>query len=169
MRLSILTFCMLISFNTYGFDFKGIKIGAPATAEQVQEKLGVECGAGSNATQVCNGTVTIAKEQARMNLLINSSGVVQRIQLALSPESFDIIEPLLIEKFGPPTKTSHSVIQNRMGAKFNQVSHWWSGEGGIEVIYAKYSGTLDNSSLYFSTKEDRELLGKSKADRAGDM
>lgn len=169
MRLPLFAVCMLLPLSAFGFDFKGIKIGALATPEQVQEKLGVKCGAGANAAQVCNGTVTIARETARLNLVINSAGVVQRMHLMLSPEAFDIVAPMLISKFGPPTKTSHSQIQNRMGAKFDQVRYWWQGEGDTEVDYSRYTGTLDSSTLYFSTKEDRELLGKLKGNRAGDI
>ena len=111
MRLPLFAVCMLLPLSAFGFDFKGVKIGAPATPEQVQEKLGVKCGAGANAIQVCNGTVTIARETARLNLVINSAGVVGRMHLMLSPEAFDIVAPMLIEKFGSPTKTSHSQLQ----------------------------------------------------------
>lgn len=167
-RLCLFVSLLLLSASAIALDFKGITIGAPATSEQVLEKLGVKCGAGVNEIQVCNGTVTIARESARMNLVINASGIIQRIALSLSPKAFDIVAPLLIEKFGPPTKTDRSELQNRLGAKFDQVVHFWR-EGDAEVVYRKYEGSIDSSSLYFSTKEDRDLLSQRKANRRGDL
>jgi len=104
-----------------------------------------------------------------MNLVINGQGIVQRIHLSLSSSSFETIAPLLIEKFSPPIRTDRGEVQNRMGAKFEQVNHLWKGENGVEVYYSKYAGTIDKSSLSFTTKEDRELMGKSKANRRSDM
>ena len=91
--------------------------------------------------------------------------------MTLSPESFDIVASLLIGKFGHPTETERSQVQNRMGARYEQIQHWWRGKDEVNVAYSKYEGTLDLSSLYFSTKEDRDLLetGKSKAERAADI
>jgi hypothetical protein len=149
-------------------DFKGIAVGEPATAELVLDKLGVKCGAGASGMQVCNGAVTIARESAKMNLVINAAGIVQRIDLSLSPQAFEVVAPLLIEKFGPPAKTDRSEVQNRLGAKYEQVIHLWR-EGDAEALYRRYAGSLDSSSLYFSTKEDRDLLSKRTATRRGDI
>ena len=112
--------------------------------------------------------MTVARENARMNLVISAAGIVQRIDLTLQPQTFDTLAPLLIEKFGPPAKTERSELQNRMGAKFDQVLHVWR-DGESEVQYSKYAGSIDSSRLYFGTKEDRELLNKQKANRRGDI
>ena len=159
---------LVLPLQAIAFDFKGIVLGGPATPAQVNDKLGVSCGTGISGTQVCNGSVSIARENAKMNLLINASGIVQRIDLSLSPSSFDVIAPLLIEKFGPPAKTDRSEVQNRLGAKFEQVIHLWR-DGEAEVQYRKFAGTVDASSLYFSTKEDRELRSQRTANRRGDI
>ena len=170
MRQVRLILCLLVlPVSALAFDFKGVAVGSPATAEQVLEKLGVTCGAGANAMQVCNGTVTIAREPARMNLVISANGIVQRIDLTLAPEAFEVVAPLLIERFGEPTKTDRSEIQNRMGAKFEQVTHFWGGQGDSEVLFRKYAGTGNSSTLYFSTKEDRDLRAKPKTNRRGDI
>src|SRR5215471_924305 len=169
MRIPQLLLLLVISPAAFAFDFKGFTIGAPAKPEEVKEKLGVKCGLGSGGSQVCNGRVTVGKEPAQMNMVINPSGIIQRIRLSLSPNAFEIIAPLLTEKFGAPTKTERGEVQNRMGAKFDQTSMLWRGENGVEVIYQKYTGSLDSSSLYFSTAEDRELMLNSRGDRRGDL
>ena len=167
-RMRLFLTLILLPASAIAFDFKGIAIGSPATPEQVLEKLGVKCGAGANEIQVCNGSVTIARESARMNLVINAAGIVQRIDLTLSPLSFDLLAPILIEKYGPPTKTDRSELQNRMGAKFDQVVHFWL-DGDAQVLYQKYAGATDSSNLYFSTKEDRDLRSQRTANRRGDI
>lgn len=171
--IRILTLTLaFISLNAWAFDFKGIHVGKPATSKQVLEKLGAECGTGGgNLKYVCNGSVTIAREPAKINLVIGSADIVQRINLSLSPESFDHVAPALIGKFGKPTSTKRSELQNRMGAKFNQVTHTWLKKDGRMVSYQKYAGSLDHSTLNFSTKEDRDFLEKlyKKNNRSGDL
>lgn len=160
---------IFLSPLAYPFDFKGISIGQPSTPTQVEEKLGVRCGAGASGMQVCNGNVTIARESASMNLVINANGVVRRINLSLSPKSFDIVAPLLIDKFGPPSSTKNDVIQNRMGAKFEQVTHMWTDEDGNIVWYARYAGAIDKSLLSFTSKEERDLLQERRGSRTSDL
>ena len=169
MRSHWLIALLLLPSVALGFDFKGIAIGAPATPEQVQEKLGVRCGAGADGKQVCNGNVTIAQERSYMILVISAQGVVQRIFLSLSPEAFDIVAPLLLEKFGPAASTSRSQVQNRMGAKFDQVIHLWKDEQENQVFYSRYSGTVDKSVLSFTTKEDRGMLNKNRGNPKSDI
>jgi len=160
---------LLIPVTVFAFDFKGVALGAPVTPDQILEKLGVRCGAGIVGTQVCNGGVTIARESATLNLVIGTEGNVRRIDLTLSPQSFDVVAPLMIEKFGTPTKTTRSELQTRMGVKVDQITHWWRNDAEFEVSYRKYAGTLDSSNLYFSTKEDREILSKPRVNRRGDL
>jgi len=162
--------CWLTVPVASAFDFKGIKLGSTATVEQVKEKLGVQCGAGARGMTICNGRVTVGREPGDMNLVINDQGIVQRIAITLKPYSFDALEPLLIEKFGPPQKTTRSQVQNRMGAKFDDVSHLWEeNDGDNQLLFWKYAGSIDSSVLNFRTKADRDLLGARTANRKGDL
>jgi hypothetical protein len=146
------------ALSAWAFDFNGIAIGDPATPAQIQERLGVACSEGSAETQICNGDVLLARAPATMNLVINSRGIVQRIDLTLAPEAFEEVARELIRKFGKPTRTSQSVIQSELGAKHAQTVHLWADKNGAQVLYMKYASALDRSRLYFSTKEDRGLL-----------
>jgi hypothetical protein len=169
MRTLFTLLLMSLMVSSWAFDFKGVAIGSAATPAQIQERLGVKCGKGHEGSHVCNGNVTVAREPASMNLVIGSKGIVERIALTLSPEAFDEVSPELIRKFGNPTSTSRSVIQNRMGAKYSQVIHLWKAKDGTEVFYMKYVGSLDISAINFSTEADRALLGKNKKNRDGDL
>ncbi|MGB4811748.1 MAG: hypothetical protein WBP13_04610 [Methylophilaceae bacterium] len=169
MKLLLIALALVLPLSASAFDFKGISIGGASTPKQVLEKLGVKCGLGANEMQVCNGNVTIARETAYMNLVIDRKGIVQRISLSLSSSAFETVAPLLIEKFGTPTSTNRGEVQNWMGAKFEQVSHLWKGENEVEVRYSKYAGVVDKSGLSFTTKKDRELQGKSRENPRGDI
>jgi len=103
-----------------------------------------------------------------MNLVISKAGVVQRISLTLSSAVFDEIAPLLLEKFGAPERTTYGEVQNRRGAKFSQVEHYWQNSADHQVFYRKYAGSLDASVLNFSTKEDWARLYLPKANRKTD-
>jgi hypothetical protein len=158
MRTLLAFLCCSAAFSAWAFDFNGIAIGDTSTPAEIQERLGVTCSEGYAETQVCNGEVSIGRAPATMNLVINSRGVVQRIDLALAPDAFNEVVLELIRKFGKPTRTSQSVIQNGRGAKYAQTVHLWADKNGAQVLYMKYGGTLDRSRLYFSTKADRGLL-----------
>ncbi len=169
MRVALVYAVFFLSSQCWAFDFKGVVVGAFATPDDIYRRLGVSCGEGYEGVQVCNGEVTIAHEPASMNLVISPKGIVQRIALTLSPDAFDDVAPELIQKFGEPTRVTHSIVQNRMGAKYPQTVYLWSGKGGIQMLYMKYSGTLDRSTLDFSTKADRVLLQGDKRGRGKDL
>jgi hypothetical protein len=169
MRLLLILAILLACSQTFAFDFKGVAVGRSATASDIKEKLGVNCGEGYENMQVCNGDVTIAHAPAAMNLVISPKGIVERIALTISPDAFDEIAPELVRKFGKPTTITRSTVQNRMGAKYPQIRYLWAAKDGAEVLYIKYASTLDRSTLNFSTKADRTRLKKESIDRKGDM
>lgn len=55
-------------------------------------------------------------------------------------------------KYGEPSKIEESVVQNRMGAEFNQIIMYWQfSDGVLELNYR--GGTIDNSAFYFVSNE----------------
>lgn len=157
MRTLLAFLCCTFALSASAFDFNGIAIGATATPAEIQERLGVTCVERSEK-QVCSGDVSVARTPATINLVIDSEGTVQTIDLALPPEAFNEVARELIRKFGNPTRTSQSVIQNGTGAKYAQTIHLWADKNGAQVLYMKYAATMDRSRLYFSTKAGRGLL-----------
>lgn len=151
---------VVASAAVYGqtFDFKGIRLGARSTPDQVTEKLGVACGLGFEDAQVCNGRVTVAGEWATLNLVISPSGVVRRMAFTLDPDSFEIVAGELEKKFGKPAQRKVSALQNAMGTSYEQQEWVWRGADRALITYRKYAGTTQASSLNFSTREDREKL-----------
>lgn len=197
MRISTFNVVVLLLFFVAGrgeaanLDFKGLMLDGEVTTAQVEEnlrtpcqqtdkpcdefwqgihdKMSVSCGDGVGGVKVCNGMTTVAGERAEANVVIGSSGHLQRIFLTLDSDAFDAIADELIKKFGRPSSTKRSVVQNGFGARYLQVEHVWHGANGSSVLLSKYATSVDKSTLYFSTKADNEMLSDSKKGRSDDL
>jgi hypothetical protein len=157
------------------FDFKGIEVdGRETKPAQVHAALdggrwGVKCGAGASNFQVCNGSTTVGGASADVNLVINAQGKVIRINLSFGSVDFERVEETAFAKYGTPTRTANEVVQNRMGAQFQNVTHEWTGLSGRYIRLSKYVGTIDEGHLYFGSAQDTELLRKVTGGKKGDM
>jgi hypothetical protein len=156
---------LFFSLQAHAYDFKGIEIGAPATMDQIKEQTGVKCGAGAAGMKVCTGYSTIVGGQAFTNIVLDDSGIVQRILVDFDSKDYDQVAAALVEKFGSPTRRDVSTIQNRAGAQFAQVTMKWES-GDNHVLLERYSSKITRSMLYMSTQKDRELMRSMK--RAND-
>lgn len=190
MRVSFLLFALFwfasaASAND-GLELKGLMLGGEVTTAQVEQSLAtpceqfgkpcdetwkgihdhmkVSCGDGSDGVKVCNGMTTIAGVSADANVVIGSDGRLQRIFLTVGSDSFDVIADELSKKFGRPSTVKHSVVQNGFGATYAQVEFVWQRVNGLSVLLTKYASDVDHSTIYFSTKQDRQLMSGSGAD-----
>jgi len=165
-------------------DFKTLVIGAPTTPQQVetalaipcgvsfgpgpakcddldkkiQEMRRVKCGDSGDGRQICNGTTTMAVSPAEVNLVIGTNGMIERIHLTISDLAYDEVNQALNAKFGAAQHVSHPTLQNGFGATFRQENSLWNGPGGTELLLSQYAGDTDHSSVYFSTRADRDLV-----------
>lgn len=190
--LSVAAICVLLAAPSAAraFDFKGLVIGEPTTAEQIEARLKrecapsddsctgpyrdllergrVRCGDGANGAKVCNGVTSVAGFAAQANVVINPAGVLRRVLVTLSPGDFEVVASELKKKFGKPTTEKADVLRNAYGANFNQVELIWNDENGRQIHYRRYAGSVKQSTLYFSTEEDRRSMNAAPA-KAGDL
>jgi len=141
--------------------------GRAALKQHFAVKCGV--GAGAGGLYVCNGAVTVAGAYSDMNILIGTDGIVQRIRLPFEARSFSDVEAAVLQKFGKPTKSTHEVVQNRMGGSFDNVTHYWIGANKTEVMLTQYAGSLDESLLLFSTEAERKMREDLQKKNARDL
>ena len=168
----VVVMAALASSCAYGqaLDLKGIHLGKRHTPEEVMSKIGGSCGEGANSMTICNGPVTIAEVPADMNLVISKGGIVQRIHLNFSESSFEEVRDALLRKFGKPTSTASNQVQNAFGAKYVNETITWSRSDGTQLLVTRYAGNRERSSVYFSSIEDRKLLGDTRPnERAKDL
>lgn len=157
--LTILTLLFAARNTAAAFDFKGIDVGGQKiSAEQVQSTLEIKCGAGSEGRIICNGKTSIGGAVADANIVISPKSEVTRIALRISSRDFQKVVAAAIEKYGKPTREINSVLQNRMGAQFPNITYWWEGNGGNHIKISKYISSLDSGEVYFGTAEDTALL-----------
>ena len=151
------------------FDFKGISIGQPATPEQVKQAMGVDCGPGINGMQVCNGRVPVGSYSNDVNLVISPTGNIQRISLEFSSSMYEGFVGALTDKYGKPTDIYETTLQNGYGAQFRQTITEWKGSNEVMIQLVRYHTGTDTSRLYYSTKEDRDMLNRNRSINSSDF
>lgn len=157
-------------------EFKGLIAGQPVTPAQVESALSgedgaVECRDGGADRHICNGPTSVAGVRATTNTVITETSRIMRISLRFSEDDFDAVLEAAKSKYGDPSDTRTETLQNRLGAKFeNSVYHWQGDrETGAYLILTRYSGSIENSSMYFGTQEDTDFLRKVRAPDTSDM
>lgn len=171
------------------FDFKGLVLGEPIAAAQVEErmntgcvsfdpgkpcdevftalheKMRVKCGEGYQGATVCNGWTTIAGVRSQVNFVIGTTGLLQRVLfLSLSPDNFEAIADELRGKFGRPTSQRNSTVKNAFAAQYGQTELVWADSRGRRIDFSRYGSSLDSSLLQFSTTKGREPPARQKGD-----
>ncbi len=176
-----------------GYDFKGLELGAPTTAAEVQDRLNtpcvnvvggacdaldaklheqqsIRCGLGSEGMTVCNGVTTVVGAVSRVTLVISAEGLLQRVMVSeFDADQFDAVFAELQRKFGRPKTVSKPVLENGFGARFQQVQATWTDSQRRQVTVWKYSGTSNESCLYFGTLQDQQLMNRLNQGTKGDL
>jgi hypothetical protein len=134
-------------------DFKGIALGTDISAIKNTSKFSCRDVQGPIADQVCHlnfdENETIAGVPVELLVLYFFSKKLENISIEFNSESFFKVVAALKEKYGPGEVRSE-VVQNRMGATFeNEIYSWSRGKAGIEA--RRYSRKIDTSSVNYHT------------------
>jgi hypothetical protein len=143
-------------------EFKGLAIGQAVTTQQIESTLGISCSAGAHQMQVCNGQGTVLGYPASFNVVTGADGILDRIAIRLDSDHYAAVAEAFHKKFDPATSVEHSPVQNRYGAKFENETVVWGDANGIALMIRKYADRIDKSTIMFSTKRGRDLLGGTK-------
>jgi hypothetical protein len=99
----------------------------------------------------------------------NKEPELARINIYLSPNSFNFLSKEFAKKYGVPSSQSKT-LQNGFGTKFNDQTLSWS-KNGEEINYWKYVGRTDQSAIEFNGKLSKILdkleLAKQKKETKG--
>lgn len=57
-----------------------------------------------------------------------------------TPDNYNIVKRVLIKKYGDPTMSKTSILQNNMGAKFFQEKISWTDPKGIMIVHLSRYG-----------------------------
>lgn len=96
---------------------------------------------------------------------------LQTVLLSLKPEHIDQLAESVTLRFGRPASDERSVIQNRMGAAFEQrVVTWYVGGNQIKV--SRYANDVTRGRVAISTPDSIEHMKATRpsdSSRTGDM
>lgn len=146
--------------------FKDILIGSDLA--QVKDSPRFECSsggaAGSDATCFSQGEETIAGQKANSVILKYYEHKLGAIYISFPSASFPKIAEALVQKYGSP-KTRHEMLQNRLGATFDNSIHTWVSKDVI-LEASQYSDSIDKSTLVYVRSGAMEAYKKKKAEAA---
>lgn len=167
MKLITLLICLSLSINAFAFDFKGIDIGSTIKPEALFEKFNATCDETEEAIS-CSGNTTIVGRSATVFVKMSKEHEVNVISIKFPTESYEDVKKALIEKFNKPKDMDNSIVQNAMGAQFNQQNcHWFDSKSSM--ILDRYSRNItDGSLMLISKKYEKEFTNK-KAKRSKDI
>lgn len=81
------------------------------------------------------------------------------------PGDFDTVHAALVSKFGKPDDSKRSEVNNRMGAKFDDVVSSWSA-GDARLVFEKRCGAVDQTCLVVESIAYDKAQADSKAAKA---
>lgn len=109
---------------------------------------------------------TIASEEVQfIDLVFIEGGKLGGVYMMIKPSSFSAISSAMTTKFGKPLKADRSVVENRVGVKFQQEILIWK-RGGRTLEIRKYTNNLDTGTIFMGSDEFMKNLSKSATETA---
>jgi hypothetical protein len=159
MRYIVATLLSLLHLPAAGFTICDVEVGKAITVEQVRRAMFVRCNAGWAGLTVCSGTARLAERTATANVVIDKTGVVQRIRLHPETNHYDIVLAHLHAQYGRPRTSDRTASRDARGFFDTQETNTWATPSGHEMVLVKLSAVPNRSLLYVGTAADRALLG----------
>ncbi len=159
MRYPAATLVALLHLPAAAFTICGVEVGKATTVAQVRQAMQVRCNAGWGGLTVCSGTARLAERTAAANVVMDKSGVVQRIRLHPETNHYSMVLAQLRAQYGSPKVSTRTASRDARGFADTQETTVWSTSSGHELVLLKLSAVPDRSLVYVGTAEDRALLG----------
>lgn len=152
-KQSLIAIAMIASAHAHGqtYDLKGYSLGG-----NFQE-------AKSGEWHKCDETYCLAMKLGKpMPLKVSSvAGIdtkyfqvgakdranIDSIEARFSSNGYEIVKLALLDKYGKPSSTSESQVQNKMGASFTNEVVKWSAADGAEIRLERYAPDLSVSTI----------------------
>lgn len=161
---------LLLLFTSAGsaqeppFDFKGIELGSDISL--IEGKSRFSCGdsqsrfADRSCTLKLSERETIANAPVKALELSYFSDKLERITILFDAKHFSKVAAALTEKYGAGSVTT-GVVQNRMGATFENKTHSWR-RGNATLSAVHYPSKLDwsRSIVIYRTDFASEEFGR---------
>lgn len=154
--------------QAYALDIKGITVGEKANCELLRS-LEVRSGQFFNSCEASQSVlihrVSFLSGQSSLSVHRGADGLVNAV--LVSQFAFDDALDALTQKFGSP-RVTNSVVQNGMGAKFDQVSAVWEDDVAI-LMLKRHGSKLGEPSLSLMSKEAIKNMSQERSKAAGNI
>jgi hypothetical protein len=157
---------LVVSATAGAVDLKGVSPGQPWESQVIQDKLNANASGfiDTDAMRVhctaagCYGWAIFGSCAGNTNVE-SKGGVVDTISVELSINCYDKITSLMLQKYGPASKTLRQVKQNGFGARVDDIVLIWE-KGNQTLTYEKYE-KIDQTFIF--------LTGPQKAEKSGTL
>jgi hypothetical protein len=162
-------YLLLISLGLFAqasaLDLKGVSPGQPWEPQVIQDKLNANATAivDSDIMRVhcreagCSGWAIYGTCAGSTNVEAKDGKTVDAISVELSINCYDRVTSLMLQKFGPASKTLRQVKQNGFGARVNDIVLIWN-KGNQSLTYEKYE-KIDQTFIFLTGPEEPEKSG----------
>jgi hypothetical protein len=155
-------------------EFKGLSAGMSYESALANPKLRLRCDENYNkpiADKLCHlrfdQNETIAGAPVKNILVSFYDDQLSEVIVYFRTRDFFLVKGALIEKFGKGL-SKESVVQNRMGASFDNETVTWLGDNDVMELI-KRSGDVDQAVLRIHSKNHLEEYKKRLKKDAGDL
>jgi len=155
MRKFLMIFCSIFfslsaTAQQVPFELKGLRIGMPSAEAKALFPTSM-CPPIGGAMVCSVGTVSFGDAtSARLSYVLLDNNVID-IYISLNETEFNGVVDALKSKFGMPSREENSIIQNRMGAKFENVTLSWTN-GDISLTAERRNTSVDKSKVDMFSK-----------------
>jgi hypothetical protein len=149
--------------------FRGVPWGATKQeALTILQAAGAEKCSQVSSPGTCMVNAHIGPVAAYISFHFGKSDAFEQAMLFFSPDSYGELRGIFIDRYGPPTATNETTIQNRFGATYTNEIVEWSGER-VHIMLRRYFTTLDQGLgiIQLKTVYDRSREADEKARKKG--
>lgn len=104
---------------------------------------------------------TLAGGDVETWFAIVREGIATSIMVTMQTGNFDRVAAALSEKWGKPSASESSTVQNRMGATFDQTTITWRVDGSV-VTAKRRSSKIDQMSVSLTTEKEIAESGRER-------
>jgi hypothetical protein len=103
---------------------------------------------GKLAKRMCAGSFSVGSVKVKDSVFFMNDAMVNAF-MSFSSSAYPRIRDVFLDKYGKPTTEQHGVLQNRLGAQFENETLTWTG-AKVTVSLTKFEGNLDSGSAMFA-------------------
>jgi hypothetical protein len=164
MKIAVALALLMAAVTTEALDLKGVSPGQSWDAQAIQDKLNANATGFIDTDEMrvkCDGSGCYGWAiygNCPGNTIVGSkNGLVDTVSVEISINCYEKVASLMLQKYGPASKTLRQVKQNGFGARVNDVILIWD-KGNQTLTYEKYE-KIDQAFMLLAGPQKPEKNG----------